>query len=124
MNSTRCPECGAVYADPGDSCAVRFDALLALNHSRREPWGAATGRRSLPSPCSARRPTCRHLTARAALHRIYVGAEAPDRASETLVARRGAVLSDRIHGAAAGAANRRAVGHEGGPRRLRAGYIP
>ena len=40
---TRCEECGATYADPTDSCARRFEQLLALDHSRREPWGSRHG---------------------------------------------------------------------------------
>ena len=39
----RCPDCGAVYLAPGDGCAARFNALLALDHSRREPWGSRHG---------------------------------------------------------------------------------
>lgn len=38
-----CPECGAVYATDADSCTARFDALLALDHSRHEPWGSRHG---------------------------------------------------------------------------------
>ncbi len=40
---SRCPECGACYASGDDSCAARFDQLLALDHSRREPWGSRHG---------------------------------------------------------------------------------
>jgi hypothetical protein len=40
---SKCPECGARYSDDDDSCARRFDALLALDHSRREPWGSRHG---------------------------------------------------------------------------------
>jgi Family of unknown function (DUF5946) len=39
----RCAGCGAVYAAPGDDCTARFSALLALDHSRREPWGSRHG---------------------------------------------------------------------------------
>lgn len=38
-----CDECGARYVDPVDSCAHRFDLLLALDHSRVEPWGSRHG---------------------------------------------------------------------------------
>ena len=38
-----CRECGAVYADEGDNCSARFDVLLALDHSRTEPWGSRHG---------------------------------------------------------------------------------
>lgn len=39
----RCPECSAHYESDADSCAARFDELLALDHSRREPWGSRHG---------------------------------------------------------------------------------
>ena len=35
-----CPGCGAVYASAEESCAGRFEAFLALDHSRVEPWGS------------------------------------------------------------------------------------
>ena len=35
-----CPECGANYEAADDDCARRFDLLLALDHSRTEPWGS------------------------------------------------------------------------------------
>ena len=40
---TRCDECGASYADASDSCTKRFGQLLALDHSRQEPWGSRHG---------------------------------------------------------------------------------
>jgi len=43
MVGSQCPECGATYSEEGDSCAARFDQLLALDHSRREPWGSRHG---------------------------------------------------------------------------------
>ena len=43
MTSTRCEECGARYREAADSCQARFDQLLALDHSRREPWGSRHG---------------------------------------------------------------------------------
>lgn len=36
----RCPDCGADCPAQGDDCQGRFDALLALDHSRQEPWGS------------------------------------------------------------------------------------
>jgi hypothetical protein len=39
VSLTRCHECGAEYDRDDDSCTTRFDALLALDHSRRPPWG-------------------------------------------------------------------------------------
>ena len=38
-----CMECGAVYEAECDDCARRFDSLLALDHSRTEPWGSRHG---------------------------------------------------------------------------------
>jgi hypothetical protein len=38
-----CSTCGASYAREHESCHVRFDTLLALDHSRREPWGSRHG---------------------------------------------------------------------------------
>ncbi len=43
MTPMRCEECGAEYTEPADSCQARFDQLLALDHSRREPWGSRHG---------------------------------------------------------------------------------
>ena len=43
MPPVSCPACGASYVAPGDTCAARFDALLALDHSRTEPWGSRHG---------------------------------------------------------------------------------
>src|SRR5690349_14481376 len=37
---TACAGCGAVFASAGESCASRFDVLLALDHGRVEPWGS------------------------------------------------------------------------------------
>ncbi|HRQ78482.1 MAG TPA: DUF5946 family protein [Gemmatimonadaceae bacterium] len=43
MTPTRCDECGASYTERDDSCQARFDQLLALDHSRQEPWGSRHG---------------------------------------------------------------------------------
>jgi hypothetical protein len=43
VRSTPCAQCGAIHDRPDESCADRFDALLALDHSRREPWGSRHG---------------------------------------------------------------------------------
>lgn len=91
MTATRCPECGAAYADAEDSCAARFAALLALDHSRREPWGSRHGQAfaayALQHPVAHAR-SLDH--AWAALHRIYVAGEPPARVFGALVAGRGA----------------------------------
>ena len=41
-NST-CPQCGAPDDASGNACADRFAELLALDHSRTEPWGSRHG---------------------------------------------------------------------------------
>jgi hypothetical protein len=38
-----CEQCGASYQSLDDSCAERFSALLAFDHSRQEPWGSRHG---------------------------------------------------------------------------------
>ena len=43
MTSHQCAQCGAIYELASDSCAERFNALLALDHSRQEPWGSRHG---------------------------------------------------------------------------------
>jgi hypothetical protein len=43
MPDYRCDQCGAVIGELGTSCADRFDVLLALDHSRTEPWGSRHG---------------------------------------------------------------------------------
>lgn len=34
-----CPQCGATYVAPDDTCEARWQRLLALDHSRQAPWG-------------------------------------------------------------------------------------
>jgi hypothetical protein len=41
--TTRCRQCGAQFADPAQRCEERFDTLLALDHSRLQPWGSRHG---------------------------------------------------------------------------------
>lgn len=43
MSGHTCPQCGAVYQTDEENCAQRFSALLALDHSRQEPWGSRHG---------------------------------------------------------------------------------
>ena len=43
MSGHTCDQCGARYESPDDSCRHRFEALLALDHSRQEPWGSRHG---------------------------------------------------------------------------------
>lgn len=42
-SGTTCPECGATFADTGDSCEARFNRLLALDHARVAPFGSRHG---------------------------------------------------------------------------------
>ncbi|HJQ20268.1 MAG TPA: DUF5946 family protein [Gemmatimonadaceae bacterium] len=80
-----CAECGAVYRQPSDSCALRFGALLALDHSRREPWGSRHG---LAFAAFALQHPQRHAAsldrAWATLFRIYVVGDRPDQVFERL----------------------------------------
>src|SRR5688572_22777288 len=54
MSGHTCPQCGASYDNARDSCAERFAALLALDHSREEPWGSRHG--SSFSACTLQHP--------------------------------------------------------------------
>lgn len=38
-----CAQCGAVYPDGSTNCEEQFDKLLALDHSRVQPWGSRHG---------------------------------------------------------------------------------
>jgi hypothetical protein len=40
---SQCKDCGARYPGEQDSCVRRFDNLLALDHSRLEPWASRHG---------------------------------------------------------------------------------
>jgi len=92
MPGSRCPECGATYSEKDDSCAARFEHLLALDHSRREPWGSRHGQAfaafALQHPVTHAASLDR---AWAALWRIYVAGESPARVFGALVAHRGRV---------------------------------
>ena len=89
-NTCACPECGAVYAVADDSCAARFDTLLALDHSRQEPWGSRHGQAfaayALQHPVTHAPSLDR---AWLALHQIYVAGMAPESVFGALVAARG-----------------------------------
>jgi uncharacterized protein DUF5946 len=90
MSSSQCAECGAVYTTNGDSCAARFNALLALDHSRREPWGSRHGQAFAAFALQHRTTYAASLDrAWAALHRIYVDGEAAERVFDRLVTQRG-----------------------------------
>jgi hypothetical protein len=94
INANRCPECDATYTVAGDCCAARFDTLLALDHSRQEPWGSRHGQAfaafALQHPVTHAASLDR---AWAVLHRIYVDGTPPAQVFGTLVAARGALPS-------------------------------
>jgi len=82
---TRCPECGASYDSGGDSCAARFDQLLALDHSRREPWGSRHGQAFAAFALQHPQGFAGSLDhAWAALHRIYFAGDRPSLVFEQL----------------------------------------
>lgn len=95
MTPTRCPECGASYAHDDESCSARFDQLLALDHSRQEPWGSRHGQ---AFAAFALQHPDRFATsldhAWAALHRIYVGGDRPNVVFDRLRANRRAALAE------------------------------
>jgi hypothetical protein len=41
--NTACAQCGAQFADASQDCEGQFDKLLALDHSRVQPWGSRHG---------------------------------------------------------------------------------
>src|SRR6476660_6084771 len=90
MTCRSCPECGAPYPNDAVTCEARFHALLALDHSRREPWGSRHGQAfaafALQHPVTHAASLDR---AWAALWRIYVAGEPPARVFGALVAHRG-----------------------------------
>jgi len=81
-----CPECGARYSGPETTCRARFDALLALDHSRHEPWGSRHGLAfavySLQHPASARRETL--VLSWLILNRVYRFGDDPLRLATAL----------------------------------------
>jgi hypothetical protein len=95
--AAECADCGASYGSEGDSCAARFDQLLALDHSRREPWGSRHGQAFAAFALQHPR-TFASSTDQAwyALYRIYVNGERPRAVFDALSGRRGAheVTSD------------------------------
>jgi hypothetical protein len=91
---TRCPECGASYDAEGDSCAARFERLLALDHSRQEPWGSRHGQAfaafALQHP-ERFAGSLDHVWA--ALHRIYVSGDQPRFVFDRLRSKRSEALA-------------------------------
>jgi hypothetical protein len=43
LASSACVQCGARFDPSEPTCADRFSELLALDHSRKEPWGSRHG---------------------------------------------------------------------------------
>ncbi|MGE0439670.1 MAG: DUF5946 family protein [Gemmatimonadales bacterium] len=88
---TRCAECSAEYQGD-DSCAGRFARLLALDHSREEPWGSRHGQAF--AAFALQHPE-RHAAsldhAWAVLYRIYVAAAPPADTFRAVIDRRGAI---------------------------------
>src|SRR5689334_14386105 len=94
MSAFRCAECGAEFEN-GDSCAERFDRLLALDHSRREPWGSRHGQAFAAFALQHPERYASSLDrAWAALYRIYVTHHSPRRVFAALVGNRGEVPLD------------------------------
>jgi hypothetical protein len=91
---TRCPECGASYRVDGDSCAARFEQLLALDHSRQEPWGSRHGQAfaafALQHPAKFG-SSLDH--AWAALYRIYLAGDRPSFVFDQLRSKRREALA-------------------------------
>lgn len=86
MTGNVCPQCGGVLESRDDSCASRFDMLLALDHSRQEPWGSRHGSAfaafALQHPAGRSRETldrCWTL-----LYRIWVANEDPQAVARSL----------------------------------------
>jgi len=91
----RCMQCGATFAEADRSCAERFSALLALDHSRQEPWGSRHGRvfaaYVLEHPAEHTRAQLEQ--AWVALYRVYDFGDDPARVFTAL--RRGPVQTSR-----------------------------
>jgi hypothetical protein len=90
-----CPDCGAVYSASGESCRARFDVLLAMDHSRAEPWGSRHGLAfaafALQHPTTFSASLDRAWTA---LYAIFVLGNASDFVFRRLVVANGALPSD------------------------------
>jgi hypothetical protein len=86
MSGFTCPQCGAEYESAQDSCAQRFSALLALDHSRQEPWGSRHGSAfaayTLQHPMVQSRMVLERCWTM--LQRIYVSGDDPQFVARTL----------------------------------------
>jgi hypothetical protein len=91
----QCAECHAGYATSEDSCAVRFEHLLALDHSRREPWASRHGQAFAAFALQHPEHHAGSLdSVWMALYRIYCLEEAPRFVFAALRNSRGRSLSD------------------------------
>lgn len=73
-----CDECGARYFARDVTCAIRFDELLALDHSHREPWGSRHGQAFAAFVLEHPRAHAKSLDAAwDTLYRIYCLNESP-----------------------------------------------
>lgn len=87
----------------GEDCTTRFQALLALDHSRTEPWGSRHGLAfaafTLQHPEDASRESLEQSWAM--LWRVYVAGDDPEHVIRGLWRLRGDVASDwdvpRLH---------------------------
>ena len=81
-----CEQCGARYESLDDSCAERFQTLLALDHSRREPWGSRHGSAfaayTLQHPAGLERGALERCWVM--LYRIWIAGDNPDYVARTL----------------------------------------
>ena len=73
---TTCDECGAAFP-AGESCRGRFDELLALDHSRTEPWGSRHGLAFAAFTLQHSRAASHEMVERCLdmLRRVYVAGE-------------------------------------------------
>jgi hypothetical protein len=81
-----CEQCGVVYQVDGDSCAERFSALLALDHSRQEPWGSRHGSAFAAFTLQHPDRVAREVLERcwAMLYRIHVAGDDPQYVARAL----------------------------------------
>ena len=93
-DKARCSECGAMYALVSDGCSARFERLLALDHSRQEPWGSRHGQAFAAFALQHPLVYASSLDlAWLALHRIYVMGDSPARVFGALRAAGGGRVS-------------------------------
>lgn len=94
----RCNGCGATYDLARDSCAERFARLLALDHSRQEPWGSRHGLSF--AAYALQHPTIHSDGSRATswylLQRVYVQGTAAAHVLRVMRAHPGAVPDDVV----------------------------